>query len=213
MAHVRFGSRPPSWPQNEVNVLIDSATSIYYSPRHSLDSGKPFFLDSPRRSTARLQARAATVTFPLSSVELAPTAGSSSLASRLAGVHADAAALGPRNAACPALVLCTIGPHTAGTHLVDRIEPPTRAPTLRLTLTVPAPAQVQRTLEGELRGPPTRLRGHLCHNINAPRCRARRSRLPERQNARPHAPRSPCPLTSASTLRAGVRFIARVWAR
>jgi hypothetical protein len=27
MVHVESGSRPPSWPQNEVNILIDSVTS------------------------------------------------------------------------------------------------------------------------------------------------------------------------------------------
>ena len=65
-----------------------------------------------------------------------------------------------RNAACPALALCTIGPDTAGTHLGDRVWSRSRVATLRLTPTVPAPGQVRLTLERELLQLPT-LRLHL----------------------------------------------------
>ena len=33
MVHVRFGSRPPSWSQNQVKVLVDAESSLY-SMRH-----------------------------------------------------------------------------------------------------------------------------------------------------------------------------------
>ena len=42
MVHVRFGSRPPSWPQNEVKVLVDAESSLYSSSIETPGPARPW---------------------------------------------------------------------------------------------------------------------------------------------------------------------------
>ena len=51
MVHVEFGSRPPSWPQTEVKVLIYSLT-----PKRILSSNLDF--DAKKGSNERVRPRA-----------------------------------------------------------------------------------------------------------------------------------------------------------
>ena len=56
MVHVRFGSRPPSWPpQNEVKVLVDAESSLYSSSIETPGPARPWRENVTRpRSSAGL---------------------------------------------------------------------------------------------------------------------------------------------------------------
>ena len=42
MVHVRFGSRPPSWSQNQVKVLVDAESSLYSSSIETPGPARPW---------------------------------------------------------------------------------------------------------------------------------------------------------------------------
>ena len=55
MVHVRFGPRPPSWPQNEVKVLVDAESSLYSSSIETPGPARPWRENVTRpRSSAGL---------------------------------------------------------------------------------------------------------------------------------------------------------------
>ena len=55
MVHVRFGSWPPSWPQNEVKVLVDAESFLYSSSIETPGPARPWRENVTRpRSSAGL---------------------------------------------------------------------------------------------------------------------------------------------------------------